>query len=442
MSLKDKVQASGIVGAGGAGFPSHVKLSSKADIVILNGAECEPLLCVDIQLLSKYLDEILSGLNEVVKSIDAQIGYIAVKRKHKEVIESIKVGITKYSKMELFTLNDFYPAGDEQILVHEVTGRVVPEGGIPLKVNCIVLNVETVLNIFNSINGINVTQKFLTVAGEVPNPITIKVPVGTSIREVLSIAGIKETNGLAVIDGGPMMGKLLLDIDSPVIKTTKGLIVLKEDHFLVSKKKLDGAKALKQSKAACIQCRMCTDLCPRYLIGHNMQPHLMMRLSQYDVGNVEAAGISELCSQCNVCELYACPVGLSPRLINIHYKQKRKENGLKYKSDKEVYTPSNLRDYRKIPIGRLISRLGLKAYNIKAPILDMEFQSDTVRIPLLQHIGAPSIPVVTLGQIVKSGDLIGRIPDNSLGAMVHASIDGEITEINNSFIEIKKDRRC
>jgi Na+-translocating ferredoxin:NAD+ oxidoreductase RnfC subunit len=237
-----------------------------------------------------------------------------------------------------------------------------------------------------------------------------------------------------VIDGGPMMGKILADLEGPITKTTKGLIVLNEDHPLIIRKmiKLDTARRI--SKTACEQCRMCTDLCPRYLIGHNMQPHKMMRKVNYQYEDLENADIALLCCECNVCELYACPVNLPPRTINTLYKAKLAEKGIKYVPQKTEFYPREIRDYRKVPVKRLILKLGLQAYDKEAPFEEITFNPTTIMIPLKQHTGAPAIPVVSIGQMVKKGDLVGEISDNALGARVHASISGRVTGIDKNIM--------
>ena len=161
-SFIDLIKDAGIIGAGGAGFPTHVKLNAKVETVIVNGAECEPLLMVDQQLMDKKADEILYALNKVVDETNSNVGIIALKGKYKNAINSLNSKIKDYPKLQLFILENFYPAGDEQVLVYEVTKKIVPEGGIPLNVGVIVINVETLLNVYNAINGIPVTEKYLT----------------------------------------------------------------------------------------------------------------------------------------------------------------------------------------------------------------------------------------------------------------------------------------
>ena len=165
--LKDILREAGVVGAGGAGFPTYAKLSEKADTLILNCAECEPLLRLHRQVLKLYTYEILSTLNEISKITGIKNVIIGVKASYKGTVEALNNEITSFENMRVCTLPEVYPAGDEVVLTYEATGRVVPAGQIPLSVGVTVLNVETVYNIYKAMNGEPVTHKYVTVIGEV-----------------------------------------------------------------------------------------------------------------------------------------------------------------------------------------------------------------------------------------------------------------------------------
>jgi len=142
------IKEAGIVGAGGAGFPTHVKLNTKADYLIINGAECEPLLRVDQQLMAKESRKLLDAIDLVKKYIGAKVAIIGLKSKYKKAIENIETIINEYENIKMHKMPNFYPAGDEQVLVYETIKKIIPEGSIPLSVGAVVLNVETLLNIF------------------------------------------------------------------------------------------------------------------------------------------------------------------------------------------------------------------------------------------------------------------------------------------------------
>lgn len=441
MNLLEQIKQAGIIGAGGAGFPTHAKLTSQAEYILLNGAECEPLLRVDQQLMELMPDEIIKGFAEAGRLIGAKQALIGIKKKHGKVIDILNqrieaLQLSDYVKVSL--LPDIYPAGDEQVLVYQLTGRVVPETGIPIQVGCVVVNSETALNIYKASQGQPVTEKYITVAGDVPNRVTVKVPVGTPVIDVLKLSGIEDFSDYAVIDGGPMMGPVMADIGGFVTKKNKGFVILKKNHFLIRKKTVTPEQARRVNKATCEQCRMCTDMCPRYLLGHNMQPHKMMRVLNYSIDDLEGQKIAQLCCQCNMCELFACPAGLHPKMANLYFKEKLAEQNLRYKPDKTEFEARSVRDYRLVPSKRLVARLGLKNFDLPAPMTDAGLVPQTVRIATRQHVGAPAAPTVTAGQQVQAGQMIGRIPEDSLGAAIHASISGTVSEVTDSYIEIRR----
>lgn len=440
--LVELVKAAGIVGAGGAGFPTHVKLNAKADYVIVNGAECEPLLRVDQQLMDVYSKEIVSALEMVVREVGAIKGIIALKRKYKRAIETLSKEITSYKSLEVFFLDDFYPAGDEQVTVYEVLKRIVPEGGIPLNVQTVVLNAETLLNVYKAINGEPVTDKFLTVTGAVSNPITIKVPVGMSLKEVIELAGGINCHDFAVIDGGPMMGKLLDNLEVVVKKNTKGYIVLPKDHPLIMSKKKSIEVMLREARTACCHCSLCTEVCPRNLLGHRLYPDRLMRIAGYNSTCSEAvkAESAFLCCECGLCE-QACIMGLQPWKLNKVLKASLSSQGIKNSHNAKPESTSEFREYRKYPVKKLIGRLGLEKYNVEAPLKKtLNKGLSEVRLEMRQHIGAAAVPIVQVGDIVNKGQLIADIPEGKLGAKLHSSIDGRITSISENSIVIGSNR--
>lgn len=440
MELLNKIRGAGVIGAGGAGFPTHAKLTAKAEYMLLNGAECEPLLRVDQQLMALYPDQIIRGLEAAARQVEARKAMIGIKGKHKEVISLLREriaaqGLAEY--MEVMELPDIYPAGDEQVLVHELTKRVVPELAIPLKVGCVVINAETALNIANAINDIPVTETYVTIAGDIPRRLTVKVPVGVPVRDVLSLSGVTVLDDYALIEGGPMMGFVRGSTDGYVTKKTKGYVLLKKDHFLIRKKSVTVEQARVISRSACEQCRMCTDLCPRYLLGHHIQPHKIMRALSYNREDVQEQLIAQLCCECNACELFSCPAGLHPKSANILYKRKLAEQGLKYQPTQLEFTPRSAREYRLIPSKRLVAKLGLAAFDKPAPMTEVDFRPEYVSIALQQHIGASAVPTVAIGDRVQAGQLIGAIPDGKLGAAVHASFNGTVVGHQDNCIVIK-----
>ena len=437
-NIVDSVRAGGVVGAGGAGFPTHVKLNCKVDMLVINAAECEPLIMVDQQLIESKTRDILSGVELVLKAVGARGAIMGIKSKHKKAVKALKSSLADFSNITIHELGDFYPAGDEQVLVFETTGRIVPEGGIPLAVGVVVINVETILNIYNSILGIPVTEKYVTVTGEVKNPMTVKVPIGSKVIDLIKLAGGTSLKDYMLLDGGPMMGKII-GSDSVVTKVTKGIIVLPPDHKIIISKTLNISHAIKRSMSACCQCRICTDMCPRFLLGHGIWPHMIMRAVAYGITSDSCAITSAmLCSECGVCDMFACPMGLPPRQINMAIKKQLAAGGYKNTHKNKPKEVSEFRDYRKIPVKKLIDRLDIKKWDKPAPLTKADYDPDGVDIRLSQHIGRPSVPIVAPGESVEKGQLIAKIQEGSLGCNMHASIKGKVKSVDKNSIVITR----
>lgn len=437
MDLLQKIFDAGVVGAGGAGFPTHVKLNCKVDYLIINGSECEPLLKTDQYLMKTKAKNIIEAIEEVAKVVGAKQAIIGLKKKYKIQIQSLKKAIGDLnSSVELHLMDNFYPAGDEQILVYEITKRVIPPSGIPLKVGAVVSNIETVVNIYRAMNDKPVINRHVSVIGMVKEPIILKVPIGTLITKCIHEAGGALLDDYSIILGGPMMGKIFdkeeLD-EMTITKTTGAIIILPKDHYIINRSKTSIEHILNRASSACIQCSYCTDLCPRHLIGHPLKPHKIMRAVAFSDFN-DSVKTAQLCCECGVCELYACPMGLSPKTVNIYLKEMMREKGIKYANESKETVALEERDYRKIPVNRLISRLELNEF-AHQHVQDLkEINVTEVAIPLKQHIGAPASPVISVGDIVEKGQMIGVIKEGVLGANVHASIEGKVLEISDKIV--------
>ncbi|WP_371360858.1 4Fe-4S dicluster domain-containing protein [Sporomusa malonica] len=430
------VKTAGVVGAGGAGFPTHVKLAAQADIYIVNAAECEPMLRTDQQLAARYPELLLQGLTQAMEATGAKEGIIALKAKYQAAIKALEPLLPPQIRIEI--LRDIYPAGDEVITIWLTTGRRVPPGGLPLHIGVVVNNVQTLINVAKAMQGEAVTTKTLTVTGAVKSPVTVTVPIGTAMAEVLALAGGATCAQPAYIDGGPMMGKVMTDLAGPVTKTTGGLIVLPADHLLIKSKQQSVKSVLQIAKTVCEQCCYCTELCPRHIIGHELPPHLIVRCVNYNaVGNPQILRSALTCSECGVCEAYSCPVGISPMRVNMALKAEFRAQNLRYQGQLGQADP--MAEHRLIPSARLVSRLNLQPwYPPDAPLQPDLYQPQQVTIPLRQHIGAPSVPVVKEGDGVTTGQLIAELPAGALGAPVHASITGIVTQVSSQAITIRK----
>lgn len=433
------VRDAGVVGEGGAGFPAHVKYAAPVETVIANGCECEPLLYSDQYLMENHAPEIVQALKVLIKATGASRGVIAIKRKYRAAAEALKRFMDDAS-LELVKLENFYPAGDEHVLVHEVTGKTIPPLSLPKEVGALVANVGTLCAVNRALAGEPVTHKVVTVTGEIERPGVLEVPVGTRVSDcIMQCGGVKVKDPVYVM-GGPMMGRFMdplrEDLDAAVItKTSGGIIALPRGHFLHESASLLIEVMRKRAATACIQCRYCTDLCPRYLVGHSFETHKVMRA--FSGGQDTAMGAMQafMCCECGICELFSCPMRLSPRRINAALKASFGKEGLSYEGPREVRPDqSDLRPYRKIPVPRLAVKLGIDDYMDLHPRYRGTYEPDRVMIPLSQHVGAPADAVVGPGDGVRAGDLIGEIPKDALGARVHASISGRIIAVDNKVV--------
>jgi Na+-translocating ferredoxin:NAD+ oxidoreductase RnfC subunit len=372
MQISERIRSAGVVGSGGAGFPAHVKASASVEFVIANGAECEPLLHKDFELMLHYPQRVVDGVKLLMQATGAQTG--------------------------------------------------------------IINNVETLYNISAAAEGVPVIEKFITVSGAVNNPITFVAPVGLSYRDAIAIAGGASVDSFGVFVSGIMMGKLEFDLDLPITKTCAGLIVLPLDHTLVQRKSLPLERMHGIGKSACDQCSYCTELCPRYTLGYDVQPHKVMRsLSFTATGEDIWNQYAQLCCGCGLCTLYACPEALFPKEACDKGRHDLKEKGIKWEGPMDV-SPHPMYEYRRTPLKQLIQRLGIEEYDAPTPFQKIDCRPASVSIPVSQHIGAPAQPVVSVGQSVSRGELIADIPGEELGARLHASISGVVRAVGASIV--------
>lgn len=433
----ERVRKAGVVGAGGAGFPAHVKLNGRCDVVIANMAECEPLLYTNQALILEKAEEVLEGLRLAVQATGAKKGIIALKKKYVECRQAFEEKLKDFEDVEIFELGDFYPAGDEHVLVKEVLGRTIPMAGIPLDVGAVVHNVETLYNIKRAcLDELPVTEKYVTVGGAVRHPIVIKVPVGVKFSELLDLAGGPTAEDFMLIDGGPMMGKEVTP-DDVVTKTTSSLLVVPAGTLPYSARRIRTDLQLKRARTACCQCRMCTDLCPRYLLGHRLEPHKIMRTVSFGLMDAESLVNSLLCSECGLCEV-TCPMGLSPRSINAGLKKVLAEKKVRF-SKTEVKAGRPERESRKFSAKKLLVRLGLYDYSRPVERADVKINAREVKILLKQHVGSPAVPTVKVGDKVNKNDVVAKVPEGQLGADVHASIDGTVVRVDENSIVVKSE---
>lgn len=437
MALAEQLRSCGVVGAGGAGFPAEVKARSKVEYLLANGAECEPLLHKDEELMKHFAGGIIAGMSLMREAVGAEQARFGLKEKHKAAIAALKPHLEQ-AGMEFSFLGDFYPSGDEYELVYAATGRLIPPAGIPLQVGCVVNNVETLYNVKLASGNTPVTLKFVSVNGAVRRPRSFWAPVGTPFSELIAHAGGITVDEAGYFVSGLMMGKLTFDLAQPVTKTTCGLIVLPREHTLVERRTRPPEAMARIGKSACDQCSYCTEFCPRYLLGYDVQPHKVMRSLGFTLTGADNWNQSgELCCACGLCTLYACPEDLFPKEACDDAKSSLRAAGIKFVQQKPVKVHP-MKEYRRVPQALLRQRLRVERYEQPTPYVAEQPQPARVRILTKQHAGQAALPAVGVGERVKAGQAVARMAAGALGADVHASIAGTVTAVSNEAIEISR----
>jgi Na+-translocating ferredoxin:NAD+ oxidoreductase RnfC subunit len=437
MSLVEQVRQAGVIGAGGGGFPAHVKLAAKADTLLANGAECEPLLHKDAVIMEEQARELVEGMLLAREAVGAKDAVIGIKAKKKQAVEAVREAC-QGTPVRVHLLGDYYPAGDEYDLVFNVTGRLIPPTGIPIQVGVVVNNVETFVNIAHAAHGRPVTHKMLTIAGAVRKPVTLRVPLGTTYRQCFEAAGGLTTSDPVLCIGGLMMGQTTDDLDTPVVKTATGVVVLPREHHVIQRKLKPDQIQAKIGKSACDQCRYCTEYCPRFLLGYAVEPHQVMRSLAFTATGAEYWNQwAALCCSCGLCTFYACPEELYPKEACDGSKAEMRKANLKWSGPTSV-KPHPMHDGRRVPIKTLTRKLNVHPYDHPAPFVANGLSPTRLILPLKQSAGSPCAPKVKAGDHVAAGQIIGEPPPDAMGAILHSPMAGTIREVTPQHIVVEK----
>lgn len=289
------IAKSGIVGMGGAAFPTHVKLSpppdKKIDTIIVNGAECEPYLTCDHRLMLENPKEIIEGLKIVLKLFPGVKGYIGIENNKMDAVKVIKEAADSNPNIEVAVLKTKYPQGAEKQLIYAITGREVPSGKLPSDVHCIVQNVGTIFEIYNAVVcGRPLLERVVTVTGEaIKEPKNLRVKLGTSFKELIEACGGFKEEPVKIISGGPLMGTAVSTLDLPVIKGTSGILALTK------------TEAVLPEEESCIRCGRCVEACPMNLVPSTLDS--LVKRREYELFE-KNNGMD--CIECGCCTL-VCP---------------------------------------------------------------------------------------------------------------------------------------
>ena len=292
-----RIREGGVVGMGGAGFPTHVKLSpkepDKIEYVLVNGAECEPYLTSDYRRMLEEPDKIVAGLEVMLKLFDHAKGYICIEDNKPDCIAKLRELVKGHSRIEVKEVMTKYPQGGERTLIYATTGREINSSMLPADAGCVVDNVDTVVAVYKAvILGRPVMNRIVTVTGDaIASPKNFTVLTGTNMEELIEAAGGLKTGAAKVISGGPMMGFAMFDLHVPCVKTTSAFLCLEKDAVSEAQKQM----------TACINCGRCVSVCP----GHVIPARLATFAQRGDMESFQKFDGMECC-ECGCCS-YICP---------------------------------------------------------------------------------------------------------------------------------------
>ena len=430
--LKQRMAQAGVVGAGGAGFPSAVKLAEGADTLIIDAAECEPLLYTDFTILRMQLQRVLSGAETVIEAAGIRRGVLALREDNARAL-GLSHGQKLSAHVTVHELPNVYPVGDEVILVYEVMRRVIDPGALPITVGAIVYNAETLYNIDRAVKeNAAVTEKWLTIGGQVREPMVVRVPIGMRVRELFEKLGVTVPEDSVVVDGGPAMGNVIDPNQAVVKKTTKALTIYPRTIPAMVSKLNENRVVNVHAASNCCQCTRCTDLCPRALIGYPLEPHKIIRTSMSMVEEMpELFTGATTCSNCGVCELTACCQNISPRRVYAQIKGVLAKNKLRFTGKAGEVDPD--REYRMVPHERFARMIGVAPYDQIAQWRDTALKPSEIRLLTRQHVGAPAKAVVQVGDVVEAGALVAAA-DGAISANIHAPVRARVAAVSASTV--------
>ena len=439
-------------------------INERCCTVIVSALTDNPLSFAEEYLLQSEWHKIIEGLKLLVTKHQAEKGIIAVSNSNRPVIADLKRCVEDCDNIDLFFIGDFYPAADQAILIYEITGQPF-SGATPAAISgSLVYDLRTVINIYEAVTeGEPVTRRLLTCTGEVALPSLVLGHLGVSFREVIELCGGATIAEYVILSGAPPRGAIITDIDTPVTRSTTTITVLPADNELVKERSQTLGAQIKKCKSVCNQCSFCTELCPVYLLGGKLYPHLIMRQIAYGLAEPEEVILGALlCSECGICAVFACPHKLSPRAVNKEIKERLKQEAQPesllsgqtnghisgHIADDHIndhinglisgqLQPHSNRDYRKVPFERLADLFSIGPYTEPPKMELLETSPDQVELLFQEMPAADVLPRVKPGEEIAAGSLVAE-SKMSTGAGLHTSISGKVTFLDKERVIIRR----
>ncbi len=420
-------------------------INERCRTVIVSALKDNPLSFTEEYLLQSEWHKVIDGLKLLIANHQAEKGIIAVSKSDRPVISDLKRCVEDCDNIDLFFVDNFYPAADQAILIYEVTGQPFSSATPAVLSGSLVYDIQTAVNIYEVVTEKKpVTRRLLACTGEVALPSLVLGHLGVSFREVIELCGGATTtiDEYVILCGTPARGAIVTDIDTPVTGSTTTITVLPADHELVKERSRTIGTQIRKIKSVCNQCSFCTEFCPVYLLGGKLYPHLIMRQIAYGLAEPEEVILGALlCSECGICEVLACPHKLSPRAVNKQIKERLKqeaepESFLSGHTSGQLQPRSN-RDFRKVPFERLADLFSVGQYAEPPKMEPLETSPGQVEL-LFQEISAAGVlPRVKIGEEIAAGSLVAEA-EGSTGAGLHASIGGKVTFLDKERVIIRK----
>lgn len=420
-AILERTRAAGILGAV-SGAPTFMRMRGSAEVVIANGVSAEPLVRSEAHLVAHHAMEVVVGLKHAMQVMHARRGIVALKRSDRDAINALSqaIQVDGFAKfhIELRILDPFFPADDVQVLLHELEN---PQGAE-------VFSVHTLYHLAEAQRGHSMTQRLVTVTGNVRTPKTLWAPIGTPLEALVEAAGGSTFTGTPwLLLGGPLRGKVQRGMNGGLAPDCGTIAVLPSEHVLVTRRLGTMQRELRRAISSCNGCERCTDLCPSVQSGSPLQPHRIMRALNLGLeADVPVFAAAQDCTACNLCTLYACQADLDPGRLIAEIRNRQLAPPPSPKPSRDKHQGNS----KRVPLGRLVKRLGLTGMDHLAPLDPEPFRTARIELPLSPGHHA----TVRQGDYVSFGQVIARPLHENEGVPLHAGLAGVVKSLGETIV--------